>query len=396
MSESNFSARGRRRSERDQLDLFRALPGDLAARDAQDLMAYPFFSLAKSRRIIPIDFRVGTILIRVEAVPEHGMATIWDADVLIWAASQIVEARDAGLRTSRLMAATPYEILTFTGRGTSLRDYQRLKAALDRLQSTTISTSIRQPVEGRRHRFSWINEWQERTDRYGQPDGIELIVPDWFYKAVLDDALILTIDPAYFDLTGGLDRWLYRIVRKHGGRQRDGWRFDLRHLHVKSGSLSPFKRFAFELRDIVRRQPLPGYVLSLEIEIGGRTLLAFEPLAACGKPVGGLVLSGTRTIVLSGTGGSCYQEPKPGLTPGTHSGNRALNLESNKDSNLEERARDVENLIRDTARSLSRAARNGASATPRASQPAPQPGGTEASEGSDTPRLPLDLPGGGQ
>jgi hypothetical protein len=78
----------------------------------------------------------------------------------------------------------------------------------------------------------------------------ELIVPDWFYRAVLDDALILTIDRAYFDLTGGLDRWLYRLVRKHGGRQRAGWRFEFRHLHVKSGSLSPFKRFAFELRQI--------------------------------------------------------------------------------------------------------------------------------------------------
>ena len=55
----------------------------------------------------------GDIAIRVEAVPEHGMATIWDADILIWAASQIVEARDPGIRTSRLMAATPYEILTF-------------------------------------------------------------------------------------------------------------------------------------------------------------------------------------------------------------------------------------------------------------------------------------------
>ena len=66
------------------------------------------------------------------------MATIWDADVLIWAASQIVEARDGGLQTSRLMAATPYEILTFVGRGTSARDYDRLKAALDRLQSTTV------------------------------------------------------------------------------------------------------------------------------------------------------------------------------------------------------------------------------------------------------------------
>jgi plasmid replication initiation protein len=38
----------------------------------------------------------GGVEIRVEAVPDHGMATIWDADILIWAASQIVEARDAG------------------------------------------------------------------------------------------------------------------------------------------------------------------------------------------------------------------------------------------------------------------------------------------------------------
>ena len=161
--------RRRQTSEREQLDLFRALPGDLAPRDAQDLMAYPFFSLAKSKRTVPIDFRAGKITIRVEPVPEHGMATIWDADVLIWAASQIVEARDAGLKTSRLMAATPYEILTFVGRGTSVRDYDRLKAALDRLQSTTVMTSIRQPTERRRHRFSWINEWKETADLHGRP-----------------------------------------------------------------------------------------------------------------------------------------------------------------------------------------------------------------------------------
>src|SRR5260221_8365043 len=119
--------RHRHKSEREQLDLFRALPGDLAPRDAQDLMAYPFFSLAKSKRVVPIDFRAGAISIRVEAVPEHGMATIWDADVLIWAASQIVDARDSGLKTSRLMAATPYDILTFVGLGTIARDYDRLK-----------------------------------------------------------------------------------------------------------------------------------------------------------------------------------------------------------------------------------------------------------------------------
>jgi plasmid replication initiation protein len=336
-------------SERGQLDLFRTIPGNVAPRDAQDLMAYPFFSLSKTHRITPIDFASGNVTIRVEAVPDHGMATIWDADILIWAASQIVEARDAGFRTSRLIVATPYEVLKFIGRGTSLRDYQRLKAAFDRLQSTTVATSIRQHAEGRRHRFSWINEWKERRDGNGRPDGIELILPDWFYQAVLDDALVLTIDRAYFGLTGGLDRWLYRLVRKHGGKQRNGWRFDLRHLHQKSGSLSPFKRFAFELRDIVRRQPLPGYVLLLEVERGGRTLLAFKPSAPCGKPVDGVVPSGTEGHVPSGTRGSCQREPERGLNPNSKSRISASNLDSNQESNFEARARDVRTLI-DTVR----------------------------------------------
>lgn len=266
-----------RRSERNQLDLFRALPGDLAARDAQDLMAYPFFSLAKTKRIVPIDFRAGTITIRVEAVAEHGMATIWDADVLIWAASQIVQARDGGLKTSRLMATTPYEILTFIGRGTSVRDYDRLKAALDRLQATTVMTSIRQPTERRRHRFSWINEWKETADPHGKPRGLELILPDWFYSGVLNDALVLTIDRRYFDLTGGLERWLYRLVRKHGGRQNGGWSFEVVHLHAKSGSLSPIKHFAYDLRQIVSRQTLPGYELVLSQDPNGAERLNFAP-----------------------------------------------------------------------------------------------------------------------
>ena len=216
-------------------------------------MAYPFFSLAKSKRLAPIDFRAGSIAIRVEAVPEHGMATIWDADVLIWAASQIVHARDAGLRTSRLMAATPYEILTFVGRGAGARDYQRLKAGLDRLQSTTVATSIRQLAERRRHRFSWINEWKETADANGRALGIELILPDWFYAGVLEDALVLTIDRAYFSLTGGLERWLYRIVRKHGGRQDYGWSFDF--APSPRQVRQPLAAQAFRLRHSRHRSP---------------------------------------------------------------------------------------------------------------------------------------------
>ena len=313
-------------------------------------MAYPFFSLAKTHRTTPIDFRMNEIAIRVEAVAEHGMATIWDADVLIWAASQIVEARDAGLRTSRLMAARPREILTYTGRGTGARDYHRLKAALDRLQSTTVATSLRQISERRMHRFSWINEWTERADAHGNADGIDLIVPDWFYRAVLDDALVLTIDRGYFALTGGVERWLYRIVRKHAGRQSTGWRFEFRHLHLKSASLSPFKRFAFELRDIVRRQSLPGYRLLIERDTGGRELLAFAPTKlstdARGQHVNAHVLSGTDRHVPSGTDRTCYQEPESSnssneTTACGDSNSESNNYESN--SSVVERGRDGEN-----------------------------------------------------
>ncbi|WP_337138057.1 replication initiator protein A, partial [Sphingomonas aquatica] len=147
-----------------------------------------------------------------------------------------------------------------------------LKAGLDRLQSTTIATSIRQHDARRRHRFSWINEWKERLDHSGRALGIEMIIPDWFYEGVINQALVLTIDADYFALTGGLERWLYRLVRKHGGKQRGGWSFDFQHLHMKSGALSPPKRFAFELRDIVRRQALPGYTLTIEHALGRERL----------------------------------------------------------------------------------------------------------------------------
>ena len=270
----------RRPSEREQLPLFRALPGeDMALRDAQDLMAYPFFSLAKSRRTVPIRFEAGGVSLTVEGVPEHGIATIWDADVLIWAASQIVQARQEGITPSRLMVATPHEILRFAQRSTGQTDYRMLKAALNRLQSTTVQTSIRQPLRSnggqRLHRFSWINEWKEYVRPDGRADGIELILADWFFSGVMDNALVLSLDPAYFRLSGGIERWLYRLVRKHGGWQAQGWRFDMRHLYLKSGSLQRYRDFALHVRALALRQALPGYWLRIEWA-GGSERLVFR------------------------------------------------------------------------------------------------------------------------
>jgi plasmid replication initiation protein len=127
---------------------------------------------------------------------------------------------------------------------------------------------------------------------------------------------VLTIDRAYFDLTGGLERWLYRLVRKHGGRQRFGWRFDFRHLHQKSGSLSPFKRFAFELRDIIRRQPLPGYTAVPRSRDRRPHAARLRAVAALWKTCG--------CLVLSGTGLSCHREPEARAI-GNRNGDNVMN-----------------------------------------------------------------------
>jgi plasmid replication initiation protein len=68
------------------------------------------------------------------------------------------------------------------------------------------------------------------------------------------------------------------LVRKHGGRQHYGWSFDVAYLHAKSGSLSPLKHFAYDLREIVRRQTLPGYRLTIEQPPGAPERLAFAPV----------------------------------------------------------------------------------------------------------------------
>lgn len=323
-------------SERSKLDPFVVATGDASPRDQRDLMERPFFSLAKARRTVPILYEAAGVHVEVYAVPEHGMATIWDADVLIWAASQIVEAENLGFKTSHFLRFTPYQLLTAIGRQTGARDYKLLKGALARLQSTVIRTTIRNGEHWRRHQFSWINEWEECTTHDGRIEGMEFVLPDWFYRGVVDRSLVLAIDPAYFRLTGGIERWLYRIARKHAGRQPKGWQFEIAHLHEKSGSLARLADFAFDLRRIAVRQPLPGYRLRIERD-GRRELLRILPAdlstGTVNIAVDGVGTSGVPAIGTSGVPVSGLRECKPQLTLWPETAIPGFNLESNSESN---------------------------------------------------------------
>jgi len=290
-------------SERSRLDPFVVATGEASPRDQRDLMERPFFSLAKTPRTRPILYKAADVEVQVLGLPEHGLATIWDADVLIWAASQIVAAENNGFATSRFFRFTPYHLLRAIGRPTGNRQYLLLKAALARLQSTVIATTIRNGPHWRRRQFSWINEWEEMTTRAGRVEGMEFVLPEWFYASVIDRSLVLAIDPAYFRLTGGIERWLYRVARKHAGSQPKGWTFEVAHLHAKSGSLARPSDFALDIRRIAERQRLPGYRLQIERE-NGRELLVMRPAKAStgtvDKHVDAIGTSGAPTIGTSG------------------------------------------------------------------------------------------------
>jgi plasmid replication initiation protein len=262
--------------ERATLDPFDAPAGDVPARDQRDLMERPFFSLAKTKRVQPILYKSGATEVQIYALAEHGMAIIWDADGLIWAASQIL----AAMRSRHSdVAILPPHALSAAHRNWAGNRQARIPTAqgrMSRLQSTVIRPTIRHGEHWRRQQFSWINEWEELMTRTGRCEGIEFVLPEWFYQGVLDRRLVLAIDPAYFALTGGTERLLYRVARKHAGRQLHGWRFKLRHLRAKSASLARYSDLALDVRRVVPRQPLLGYALAIEHASDGQEVIVMR------------------------------------------------------------------------------------------------------------------------
>ena len=120
-----------------QLDIFRAAYADIPIRDQRDTMERPFFSLAKKPRRTPIEYSVNGVTVKVTP-GEYGIATIWDADILIWLATQITEALDRGGEVSPVIRFHPHALL----RGIRLRlpagfrapYYLTLKTAVDDLE----------------------------------------------------------------------------------------------------------------------------------------------------------------------------------------------------------------------------------------------------------------------
>ncbi|MDZ7282997.1 replication initiator protein A [Sphingomonas sanguinis] len=258
----------------EQFELFLPYLADLPLRDQREMMERPFFSLAKSKRVKPIDYRSpdGKLWVHVSGNPDYGMATIWDADILIYCASMLADMARRGINdVPRKLHLMPYDLLRAIGRQPTGRAYELLGQALDRLVSTTVKTNIR--AENRREAtFSWLDGWTQLVDEKTERSrGMTIELSSWFYEGVLMTGGVLSIDRAYFDISGGRERWLYKVARKHaGGAGEGGFAISMPTLFEKSGAEGQYRRFKFEIAKIAERNELPGYALTLEQAEGKR------------------------------------------------------------------------------------------------------------------------------
>ncbi|APW64218.1 replication initiator protein A [Paludisphaera borealis] len=259
-----------------QPDLFAANFADIPIRDQRDTMERPFFSLAKKPRFAPIEYHVGGTWVEVSANPKFGLATIWDADILIWASTQVTEAMDRGMAPSRTIQFHPHNLLKSIRRPTGGAHYLRLRAALERLTHTAVRTNIRGVGKKKTASFHWLESWTEVTDdQSGETIGMTMTLPDWLFQGIIMKGGVLTIHEDYFLLTGGIERWLYRVARKHAGQQETGWQFTMRQLHEKSGSSSRMSDFALDVRKVVELNSLPEYSAEIHKNGEGEEVVGF-------------------------------------------------------------------------------------------------------------------------
>jgi plasmid replication initiation protein len=226
---------------------------------------------------------MGDLRVLVSPHQQFGMATIWDADILIWASTQITEALDRGLKPNRTIQFHPYNLLRSVRRSTGGADYQRLRAALNRLTHTAVQTNIRTQGTKKSASFHWLDGWTETTDEAtGESTGMTITIADWLYNGVIERGGVLTIHQDYFLLTGGIERWLYRVVRKHAGVQVTGWHFTMQQLHEKSGSSARPSDFAMDIREVVKTNCLPEYDVSIGRNADGDECVYFIHMSHLG------------------------------------------------------------------------------------------------------------------
>lgn len=204
----------------------------------------------------------------VEVAPSfYGRATLFDKDVLIFAASQLMAAINKGENPSRTIRFKAADYFKATKRSSSGNEYERFKTSLDRLSGTRIKTNIKTDNTKMTKGFGIIDSWGviEKKERNGQMVAVEITLSEWLYNTIIEKD-VLTITPQYFEIRKPLERRLYEIARKHVGKQ-DLWKISLIQLQKKCGSVRELRNFKIDIKKICSSDNIPDYSLAINDDI---------------------------------------------------------------------------------------------------------------------------------
>jgi len=233
------------------------LKGDMAS------MEHPFYSLSKKPDREPRRYQHGDKWI--EFRPSiRGLPTIYDKDLIIYAISHAVAARNEASKRGedftvpKTVEIDPYAFLVYTERGTGGRDYDALCHALDRLDGTRFRTNI--VSDGTR-----TDEWMGLIDKAtlltdeatGKPQKLTITLSDMVTDAV-ERMEVLTFSKNYFRLGKPIERRIYELARKHCGR-KESFSIGLETLHGKAGSRGSLREFRRAVKQLVEDDHLPDY-----------------------------------------------------------------------------------------------------------------------------------------
>lgn len=242
-------------------DIFDAAPkGDMAS------MEHPIFSLSTKPDTRVRRYEHGEHFVEIKPSSD-GLATVHDRDILIYCISQLMTAINEGRPVSQVLRFKAHDLLKSTNRMTNGQGYDALKAAMERLSGTRISTNI---VTGGQEIFRTFGLIESaeivRETRDGRMQEVEVKLSDWVFNAIRNSE-VLTLHRDYFRLRKPLERRMYEIARKHCGKQSE-WRISLALLQKKCGSCSTEKEFRRLVLNITtedaRFQHMPDYSVTLE------------------------------------------------------------------------------------------------------------------------------------
>jgi plasmid replication initiation protein len=228
-------------------------------RDVMNLMDTPFLSLSKNRKK-PITYESidGTCKTRISAHSECFLASVYDWDIILFVAGKIQEILNKGLDIPpRTITILRHEILKTLHKHNVNTQQKELENSLHRLKRTAIDTTICNEDGRYKADFGFIDSW-EYTERKDKKE-IKITLSQWLYDLICTKGALLKVDAAYFNLTSGLKKFLYRTARKCVGRNKDDWEFSVEILYKKSGSEQEFKKFKSDLKRAVLANNIPEY-----------------------------------------------------------------------------------------------------------------------------------------